>query len=353
VQNSVAISALRLTDDQGRPGPLGFAKPIAASALAAALGLKIHGPDRLILRIGHPANNTGINGSIILEDNQSLDSTIAGAIVITQQGKYDMKLAAIKEKDITAIVYPANYPSQSVSVEIAKYLYWHCGTELLARSIHPSASISELAFISESVVISKDVYVAPFAVVGPNSYLGPGSSLKPRAVIGSRDQMSSQFPVLPTNSFGGVWLADNSAIGAASHVAAGCFGTFTFVGSQTKVDNLVSIGSTASIERECSIVACSILEANVTLKKGVWLGPNVTVKEGVTINKYAYLGSGSWVCNAIPAFTWAAGVPARAFGIVCRCKKKLLVSEHLAHCNRCHETYRINGSQVTPVKSVE
>ena len=53
---------------------------------------------------------------------------------------------------------------------------------------------------------------------------------------------------------------------------------------------------------------------DIILKQDVWLGTNVTVKGGVTIGEGAVVAAGSVVTKDIPAFSIAAGNPAKIVG---------------------------------------
>jgi len=52
-------------------------------------------------------------------------------------------------------------------------------------------------------------------------------------------------------------------------------------------------------------------QAHVRLEENVWLATRVIVLRGVTIGRGSIVGAGSVVTRSIPAFTFAAGAPAR------------------------------------------
>jgi len=52
-------------------------------------------------------------------------------------------------------------------------------------------------------------------------------------------------------------------------------------------------------------------DAPIVIEDGVWLGLNVTVLKGVTIGRGSFVASGSVVTRSVPAYSVAAGVPAR------------------------------------------
>jgi len=59
------------------------------------------------------------------------------------------------------------------------------------------------------------------------------------------------------------------------------------------------------------------------VKKGATIGSNAVIMCGITIGEYALIGAGSVVTLDVPAHTIVAGKPARAFGYVCGCGRKL------------------------------
>ena len=50
---------------------------------------------------------------------------------------------------------------------------------------------------------------------------------------------------------------------------------------------------------------------SVIIKKDAWIGANAVILKGVTIGEHAVIAAGSVVNGDIPAYTIAAGVPAK------------------------------------------
>jgi acetyltransferase-like isoleucine patch superfamily enzyme len=54
-----------------------------------------------------------------------------------------------------------------------------------------------------------------------------------------------------------------------------------------------------------------VVTKQITIEDNVWIGANCVVTAGVTIGKHAVIGAGSVVTKDVPAYTVAAGNPAR------------------------------------------
>jgi acetyltransferase-like isoleucine patch superfamily enzyme len=54
-----------------------------------------------------------------------------------------------------------------------------------------------------------------------------------------------------------------------------------------------------------------VITRQITINDNVWIGANAVVTAGVTIGKHAIIGAGSVVTKDVPAFSVAAGNPAR------------------------------------------
>jgi acetyltransferase-like isoleucine patch superfamily enzyme len=116
---------------------------------------------------------------------------------------------------------------------------------------------------------------------------------------------STDYPVeILTGPKGNVHLGDNVA------VTCGCI--------FNSADD-ISIGDETIIGHHCYMIDSDvhawdnkrIQTAPIKIGKHVWIGIRVTILKGVTIGDNAIIGAGSVVTHDIPAFTIAAGNPAR------------------------------------------
>lgn len=82
------------------------------------------------------------------------------------------------------------------------------------------------------------------------------------------------------------------------------------------------------------------------VKKGASIGAKTVIICGITIGEYALIGAGSVVTEDIPAYALAYGNPAKIRGFICKCSKKLEITEKkktciVMRCSSCDETYKI------------
>ncbi len=115
-------------------------------------------------------------------------------------------------------------------------------------------------------------------------------------------------------------------------------GKRVFIGSKTDIVSTckVSIGDNVLIAHNCYIMDTDghsmdpnirrndipnrwkgykdwsvVKSEEINIGCDVWIGPNVTVLKGVSIGEAAVIAANSVVTKSIPAFTFAAGVPAK------------------------------------------
>lgn len=143
-------------------------------------------------------------------------------------------------------------------------------------------------------------------------------------------------------------------------------GDYVYVGRGVKIGNNVKIQNRATVYEGVTIEDKAFVGPHVTftndfyprsfstdwkitpthVKEGASISARTVIVCGVTIGEYAMIGAGSVVTTDIPAYALAYGNPARIRGFVCRCSRKLEVTEKngndiVMKCSSCNETYKI------------
>lgn len=99
--------------------------------------------------------------------------------------------------------------------------------------------------------------------------------------------------------YGEVFISDDVEIGSNTCVDGGTVGE-TFIGKNTKIDNLVHIAHNAYIGRNVLIVAGTVVGGSVTIGSNVFIGEGVRIKDHVKIGNNVVLGQGSNILKNVP-----------------------------------------------------
>lgn len=217
--------------------------------------------------------------------------------------------------------------------------------EKLQAHIDSSAVIEPSAVIAPHVWIEADAYVGHNAVIMANSYLGRGVHVKPNATVGGDGfepkTIAGQRWIAA--HAGGVWLADGVEVGSSTCIDRGLFGEFTYLGRETKVDNLVHVAHSVTTGEGCCFVACAEISGSVRCGDGVWLGPHVSVNQQLSLGSYCYVGTGGIVTRDLPAHALAYGSPAKQHAWVCVCRQKLNLDENKQARCACQRVYQLTA----------
>ena len=85
------------------------------------------------------------------------------------------------------------------------------------------------------------------------------------------------------------------------------------------------------------------------LKQGATIGANAVVIAGHSVGRFAFIGAGSVVTKNIPDYTIWYGNPAKFAGYICKCAKKLDLSENKPESTcLCGLSYKLINGSVTP-----
>jgi UDP-3-O-[3-hydroxymyristoyl] glucosamine N-acyltransferase len=206
---------------------------------------------------------------------------------------------------------------------------------------HPTAQIASSAFVDAAVWIGDDAVVGPGAVILSNTVLESGVRIKPNVVIGGDgfELTTIGGRLRLARHAGGVWVGTKVEVGSSTCIDKGLFGDFTFVGADTKIDNLAHVAHSARIAKDCPIAACAEISGSLTIEEGAWVGPNVAVNQFLTIGASADIGTGSVLTRSTPPYSLAFGSPAKVCSAVCACGTKPTFVEERATCSGCSRQF--------------
>ena len=170
-------------------------------------------------------------------------------------------------------------------------------------SFHPKA-------IVESKSVGKGTRIWPFthvmkgASIGKDCNIGEHCYIETKSKIGNRVTIKNGVAV-----WDGVFIEDDAFIGP----------------------NTVFTNDLFPISRDWSRKKERFRKTFV--KKGACIGANSTIICGVTIGRHAFVGAGSVVTKELPDYGLAYGNPARIYGFMCKCRRKLKFSSKTTKCH--------------------
>ena len=166
--------------------------------------------------------------------------------------------------------------------------------------LHGDISIGDDTTILHNVVIEGEVKIGSNCVIKSNSTIGSEGF----SFVFNGGELE-HFPQI-----GKIVIGDNVWIGSNVSVERAALDS-TFIGNNTKIDDLVQIGHNTTIEESCQITAGSIICGKALLKAGCWIAPNSVIDNEVIIGNNAFVGTGSVVRNDVEDNVVVAGVPAK------------------------------------------
>jgi UDP-3-O-[3-hydroxymyristoyl] glucosamine N-acyltransferase len=197
-----------------------------------------------------------------------------------------------------------------------------------AATIDPTATVGPLcvieagASIGAHTVLHAQVFIGSHSRVGAACWFMAGVHLATETVVGDRVKLhagvvlgsdgfgyeSSTGRHLKIPQIGQVVLADDIEIGANTTIDRARFSR-TYVGSGTKIDNLVMIGHNVTIGRHCIICAQVGIAGSTTLEDYVILGGQAGVAGHLTIGKGAKADGQTGINSSVEPGTFWKGSP--------------------------------------------
>lgn len=162
-----------------------------------------------------------------------------------------------------------------------------------------SGPISESSKIGKETIVQPNVFIGNNVHIGDNCLIHSNVSIYDNAIIGN-NVIIHAGTVLGADAFyyktrpegfdklksgGRVVIDNNVEIGANCTIDKGVTGD-TFIGSGTKLDNLIQVGHDTIIGKNCliasqvGIAGCVVIEDNVTVWGQVGMRSGITVKKG-------------------------------------------------------------------------
>ena len=173
-------------------------------------------------------------------------------------------------------------------------------------SIGSNCSISNDVFIGDNVKIFNNV------VVEANSIIGKDSIIESGAVIGSNgfgtvkdNKTNLNFPHIGKAIIGrDVWIGSNASIDRGS------IGD-TYIGDNTKIDNLVQIAHNVRIGKSCLIAAGTAIAGTTIIGDFVSIGGQVGIIGHLNIGDNCLIGAKSLVTKSFSKGLFVSGNPAK------------------------------------------
>lgn len=181
--------------------------------------------------------------------------------------------------------------------------------------IGTGCKIHKTAVIENGVIIGHNVRIGALTVVESGSVIEDNVIVGCGSVIGSEGfQVITRKGKEPLHisHVGKCRICKNVYIGDNVSISKSLFEGETYIGSGTKIDNLVHISHNTFVGNNVVIAASTMLCGTTEIKDGAWIAPNVSVLNRVTVGENAMVGMGSVVTRDVEEETLVYGSPARS-----------------------------------------
>lgn len=349
-----AIGPDKLLAADGKPRSLGLLSPISLLQLADEYGLKQSGSNiEISFFLSYP-NRTDTSGPFLSYFDASLfyaESYVEHdlpRILIVNEG--DLHLLESKCSDQRVLI--TNDCPKQVFCKILNDLHAKGRFELLLSYTDREATVARSAIIHSNVYISKGAVVGEGAVILPNTFIGQDVIVSPNATVGTESvglfvgTAESRQRIRVTHA-GGVWLSDGVEVGPVTCIDRGISGEFTFIGKESKIDNLIHIASGASIGNQVALPGSSYVGNDAVIEDGAWIGPKTAIEARVRVGAHAYVGTGCLIATRQPSQALIYGVNSRAYGWACYCRNKLEPVDGVAVCSQCGKKFQFSSDKRT------
>ncbi len=255
----------------------------------------------------------------VSEKNSSFFDLVHFSVVLTENPKLDFaKLLELFQKDNQKDYKPFISPLSVISK-----------TAKIAESVY----IGNFVSIEDGVVIEDGVIIEDGCYIGKNSFIARNTRLYPQVTIRENVKIASNCiihsgAVIGSDGFGyvslgkahikipqvgGVVIEDNVEIGSNTTIDRGTIDD-TFIGSGTKIDNLVHIAHNVRIGKNCLILAAAAIAGSTVIEDNCIIGGQAGISDHIRIGKNAIVMSKSGVIGNVEEGKIVFGYPARERG---------------------------------------
>lgn len=180
-------------------------------------------------------------------------------------------------------------------------------------SVSKNSEIASTAFIESGVEIGDGSIIGDGAVIKKGTYIGKNTVIGENTVLGSyginlykaKDGSLIKFPHV-----GGVYIGDNSEIGANCVVVGGILSPTT-IGNNVIIGNLCNIGHSVIIGDSVWMSVGSLVGGHTTIQTEATIAMGVKIRDNVEIGSEASIGMGSVVVKGVNPRHSVFGNPAK------------------------------------------
>lgn len=175
------------------------------------------------------------------------------------------------------------------------------------------ALVADTAIIETGVEVGAGSIIGAGAVIKTGTRIGENTVIRENVVIGSDGvtaYRAADGRLLKFPHVGGVFIGDNTEIGANTVIAGGILAP-TFIGNEVIIGNLCNVGHGVIIDDGVWMSVGSLLGGHTRIHSGVTIAMGVSVRDNLVIGAEASIGMGSVVVKDVESKHSIFGNPAK------------------------------------------
>lgn len=297
------------------------------SALASVLGLTLKGNDREFTGLNTLEAATEDDVSFLANPKYThfLSSTRACAVIVSSEFANQIPTALISANPYFDFARAASlfvhkqgefdgisslsviHPSASLGESCTVHPHAHIG----ARSrLGSNCVLFPGAYVGEDCILGKDCVLYPNSVLLAGVELGDSCIINAGAVIGTDgfgfQRVEGQMMKIP--QIGTVKLAQGVDVGANTCIDRATLGA-TYVGKDSKLDNLVQLGHNVTLGEQCLIISQVGIAGSTKVGDRVIMAGQAGIAGHLAIGDDVTIGPQAGVPKNIPSGTTGSGSP--------------------------------------------